>query len=655
LGIDLISTQLFNRMIRRNPSIRFRAFCAMGAAQILALGLIVLMAGILIIGLAGGSVTWSVLVPLSAGTVMAGSLWFSNRSRVGTLFSPTFFVSFTFFLPHLVIGGLLLSTGLVRPYYLFALGVSPASIWKSLVLQSIAWIGFAIGGWFAKRRLFSGPKVGRKGLSDSGSREATRAPGGKGLLLAGVLFGLVGIVGMGRAVASGSTAGQQSGEGTVEVFVSALFPFGIFVVLWWREALASRIARSAIAFGVAVAVVKGVLVFAAVVLLRSQDVPKIRLIRIFGLGLAALFVGLTIGTSVRVEQRLLRTTATLSAETAKASVPPTPTTPTTISAAIQQPAVLNGTRSGEIPRNPIQEKPLLRERAPFQVRETPSSTLLSESPIVDSRGDSSETFAEPASRSNEPLRWPFSPGPGSANLEALGWLVPKSDPIAPETLSIRREASTRALSGVVNRGFVTAIGDATRLIGQRLDAVASLAVVIELAEEKHEVEPASVRADLSRSVLVGLVPRWFWASKPTVNDPRALSSVYFGVSNNSFAVTSVNDLWRQFGWLGVSVGFFLLGLLSWMLYLRCTNLRQKPLGGNERYRLNSRSGLAEGFYFVVLLRGINLEADFATNIPTLLRIGIVVGCAVGFAWSLDRLWEAKFFLFGSPSRKRESG
>jgi hypothetical protein len=565
---------------------------------------------------------------LTAGLAFASYLWFSQNEVAGFLFAPTQFVSFMFFVPHLVIGGLLLSTGVVRPYYVGPLGVSSRSIWRSLTFLAIAWTLFCTGVWVARkiRFLAKRARVSDYSGTERGIFEQTRT----GILCSGLGFIVLGMAGMARAVAAGSTAGQQSGEGTVEVFVSALFPLGLFLVLWCREAITNRVMKSMLAFVVVVAVVllmffegsratlmKGVLVFAAVVVFRTRIVSKARILRIAALGAAALFFGLTVGTSVRVEQRLLRLPPQARSSVPN-SIPVEPLAPT-VATTIAPPTSEVEERRGAQP-------PFQRSSAPSTIAEGLPRSAAQDVPVQEPNISTSLPEAE----STEPLIWPYDPGPGSVNLSALGWIVPKVL-LSPESLAARREASTRALAGLTKRSPVKVFQEATRLVGDRLDAVASLAVVIQHAEHKLQEEPPSVRANLGRSVLVGLVPRWFWTDKPTVNDPRALATVYFGVSNNSYAVTSVNDLWRQFGLLGVVAGFLVLGLLLGALHTLCTT-SLKPARS---------SGLREAFYFVLLLRGINLEADFVSNVPNLTRVGVVAGCGILIASCSDHVWRKR--------------
>ena len=99
----------------------------------------------------------------------------------------------------------------------------------------------------------------------------------------------------------------------------------------------------------------------------------------------------------------------------------------------------------------------------------------------------------------------------------------------------------------------------------RLDLLTSVADVLSLGSRAN-----MVKGDVHWWMLplYPFVPRFFWPSKPVLNESAWFTVALSGRSGDartigsSTAVTYPGDLYLQFGWLGIPVGMFVLGVIA---------------------------------------------------------------------------------------------
>ena len=109
------------------------------------------------------------------------------------------------------------------------------------------------------------------------------------------------------------------------------------------------------------------------------------------------------------------------------------------------------------------------------------------------------------------------------------------------------------------------------------------------------------------------IPRVVWPDKPVASEPRRYSDLYFNYGDNSFAITPIGDLIRNFGPVGVPVGMFLLGILLRVIYR--TFIEDQP------------AVLWRASLYFMLLTAVSYEGFFAQIVPYIFKIGVtaVVG------------------------------
>jgi hypothetical protein len=177
------------------------------------------------------------------------------------------------------------------------------------------------------------------------------------------------------------------------------------------------------------------------------------------------------------------------------------------------------------------------------------------------------------------------------------------------------QSAADAAGVVADRGVAGNVTFALTHLAERLEIVSSVAVIVGNHDRLEPFEQAMGLQDNIRTSFASmLVPRIVWPEKPTVSDPRALAELYFGY-RNSYAITPVADLYRNFGMLGVPVGMICLGLLLRFIYAALIEDRPPSIARSTAY--------------VTLLMAVSYEGFFGAIVPTLLRSGLVLIVALG--------------------------
>jgi len=145
-------------------------------------------------------------------------------------------------------------------------------------------------------------------------------------------------------------------------------------------------------------------------------------------------------------------------------------------------------------------------------------------------------------------------------------------------------------------------------LAERIDVLSSVAVV----ESNYEkLAPFEASYDLNDNIwkdtATFFIPRVVWPDKPVASDPRRYSDLYFNYGENSFAITPVGDLVRNFGPWGVPIGMLFLGIILRIIY--CA-LVEKQIHVIWRATL----------YFM-LLSAISYEGFYGTIIPYMFKYG----------------------------------
>ncbi|HTH38613.1 MAG TPA: O-antigen polymerase [Pyrinomonadaceae bacterium] len=157
-------------------------------------------------------------------------------------------------------------------------------------------------------------------------------------------------------------------------------------------------------------------------------------------------------------------------------------------------------------------------------------------------------------------------------------------------------------------------------LAARLDTLSSVAVVVSNYEELQPYEESyGLDNNIWKDTSTFFIPRMLWNEKPVASEPRKFSDLYFDYGENSFAITPMGDLLRNYGPVGVPVGMFLFGIVIRFLYRSLIEDQPKTM-----WRVT--------MYFMLLM-AISYESFYGMLIPFLFKVGItaIVGLLiVGF-------------------------
>ncbi len=185
-------------------------------------------------------------------------------------------------------------------------------------------------------------------------------------------------------------------------------------------------------------------------------------------------------------------------------------------------------------------------------------------------------------------------------------------------------ASGAALRAIAERGVIDNTGFLWRRLADRLDHVASVAVIVgQYRGLRNEEKAYGLDHSLLKTLLSAPVPRALWKGKPIVSDGRAMGLVYFGNGSNSYASTPMVELLRNGGWVVVVLGMAILGFLLAL--------------GHRTF--DSKTGaVTQALFGTIVLRVVNWEAGYGTIFAEALRVIFVTVVAVLFVRSSGRVF-----------------
>lgn len=147
-------------------------------------------------------------------------------------------------------------------------------------------------------------------------------------------------------------------------------------------------------------------------------------------------------------------------------------------------------------------------------------------------------------------------------------------------------------------------------MAERFESVSSLAVVVSNYEKLGTYEAGyGLDNNIWKDSITFLIPRIFWSDKPVATDPGNYGDLYFNYRENSFTITPMGDLLRNFGPIGVPIGMLLLGLILRTIY---TALKE-----------NQEFSFWRATLFYMLLTSISYEGSYGLIIPYLVKVGFI--------------------------------
>jgi hypothetical protein len=173
------------------------------------------------------------------------------------------------------------------------------------------------------------------------------------------------------------------------------------------------------------------------------------------------------------------------------------------------------------------------------------------------------------------------------------------------------------ISKVSSNSSMDAVEFGLTSLAERIDIVSSLAVVVSNYEELAPYEESyGLDQNIQKDFFTTFIPRVIWTDKPVASDARRYGDLYFDFGENSFAMTPIGDLLRNFGVPGVFIGMLLLGILLRLIYRTFIEDRERTVARTTLY--------------IMLLLSISYEGFYGLIFPYFIKIGIasVVGILI---------------------------
>lgn len=146
-------------------------------------------------------------------------------------------------------------------------------------------------------------------------------------------------------------------------------------------------------------------------------------------------------------------------------------------------------------------------------------------------------------------------------------------------------------------------------LAERIDGVSSLAVVVSNYERLKPFESSfGLENNIFTDLWTSFIPRLAWANKPVIFDARAYSDLYFNFSGNSYALTPVGDLIRNYGPVGVPIGMLFVGIFLRIAYSALVENQKITIGRATAYYMFLVSLSYEGFYSTIPIYGTRVFA-----------------------------------------------
>lgn len=178
-------------------------------------------------------------------------------------------------------------------------------------------------------------------------------------------------------------------------------------------------------------------------------------------------------------------------------------------------------------------------------------------------------------------------------------------------LSVYMDSASKSIPIIADRGIGGNLIFALDTLAQRMETASSLAVVVANYETLETyASDYGLAGNIWTYTWTAFIPRFVWPDKPQISDARAYSALYFDYGDNSFAITPMGDLLRNFGPFGVPIGMALLGFVLRILY---TGLVEGSV----------RSVWRSAAYYLLLIN-VSYEGFYGTLLPSLLRLGVIL-------------------------------
>lgn len=166
-----------------------------------------------------------------------------------------------------------------------------------------------------------------------------------------------------------------------------------------------------------------------------------------------------------------------------------------------------------------------------------------------------------------------------------------------------------ALGKISDQDLGTTVATGLGSLAERLDNVSSLAVVVSNYEALAPYEEIwGINNNIYGDTVTFFVPRVIWPDKPVAIEAQKYADLYFNFSENSFTMTPMGDLLRNFGPAGVPLGMLALGFLIRVIYAALIEDREFSVW--------------RAAVFYMMLTSVSYEGTYGLILPLLVKIGL---------------------------------
>lgn len=172
---------------------------------------------------------------------------------------------------------------------------------------------------------------------------------------------------------------------------------------------------------------------------------------------------------------------------------------------------------------------------------------------------------------------------------------------------------------ISEQGLFANMEEGFMALAERIDAVSSLAVVVSNYEKLAPYEESyGLDNNIWKDSVTFLIPRVIWNDKPLATDPAKYGDLYFNFSQNSFTLTPIGDLLRNFGPIGIPLGMIILGFAIRIFYAALIE--------------NQDFSFWRATVYYMLLTSISYEGSYGLIIPYLIKVGFIALIGMILVW-----------------------
>ena len=172
------------------------------------------------------------------------------------------------------------------------------------------------------------------------------------------------------------------------------------------------------------------------------------------------------------------------------------------------------------------------------------------------------------------------------------------------------ESILNTFDKLTNQDLTENLGEGIVALTERLEAVSSLAVVVSNYEKLEPYEESyGLKDNIWNDSVYFFIPRPLWKEKPVGSSPHDYSELYFNFGENSFIITPMGDLLRNFGPLGILWGMMFLGGVLGVIY--------NALIAGQPFSFWKIT------LYYIMLSAVSYEGFYGTIFPNLIRYAVV--------------------------------